>query len=227
MGIARLLRRLLICGVAIWALTLMAVLGWMLAWPETDTTDLAPADVIICFGAGMRPDGTLAPASIDRVATCAQLYAAGVAPRVLTTGGTASPDGPSAGGQMAALAQDYGVPATDLIVEGRAQSTLQNGLFSLPLISDAQRIIIVSEGFHLPRSWASLRWAAWQLGRDQPDISLVMSNTVRRDPVSGRINHRIILRETLALWFNAARAMAYSLGGAFGMAPADRLDWLR
>ena len=227
MGIAGLLRRLVIWGAALWALTLMAVLVWMQVWPETDTTDLAPADVILCFGAGMRPDGTLAPASIDRVAKCAQLYAASVAPKVLTTGGTAAADGPSAGGQMAALAQDYGVPAADLIVEARAQSTLQNSRLSLPLISDAQRIIIVTEGFHLPRSWASLRWAAWQTGRDQPDISLVMSNTVRRDPVSGRINHRIILRETLALWFNTARAIAYSIGDAFGVAPADRLDWLQ
>ncbi|WP_377505608.1 YdcF family protein [Octadecabacter sp. R77987] len=225
MGVTRLLRRLLLWGGAIWGLTYGFVFAWVLFWPETDSANLAPADVIICFGAGMTGDGTLAPATIDRVARCAELYAAGVAPKVLTTGGVAAPDGPSAGGQMAALAQAFGVPAADLIIESRAQSTLQNGLFSLPL-TDAGRIIIVSEGFHLPRCWASIRWAAWQLGLAQPDITLVMSNPVRRDPASGRINQGIILRETLALWFNGARAAAYSLGGALGIPPDDRIDWL-
>jgi uncharacterized SAM-binding protein YcdF (DUF218 family) len=149
-----------------------------------------------------------------------QLFDAGLAPVIIFSGGIARPTGPSAGAQMGRFAMTRGVPQDGVFAEGLAQSTLQNALFSLPLIPNAERIIIVTEAFHLPRSWASFRWAQWELGHPAKSFTLVMSEDVRRNPLTGDVRWNMLVRESLAIWFNAVRAAAYSV------APHDPVDWL-
>lgn len=198
-----------------------AMLGWTFLWPEPDYSALETADAIVCLGGGMSPDGTLAAPVLTRIQRCVDLYDAGLAPRVIFTGGTAAPNGPNAGAQMARYAQTIGLPADRTLVEGRAQSTLQNALFSLEQAEGEQDFIIVTEAFHLPRSWASFRWAWWIMGIEgQPTLQLVMSEPVRSDPVSGSPSWRMLARESLAIWFNAARALVYTV------APDPSVDWL-
>ena len=213
-------------GVAAYLLMTLAMLAWTFLWPEPDITALAPADAIVCMGGGMDQNGTLADATLKRVERCVQLFDAGLAPLIVFTGGTAAADGPSAGGQMARYAVDLGLPPDAVIKEAQAQSSLQNAIFTLPLLPDAQNLIIVTEAFHLPRSWASFRWAAWELGLDAPQMTLVMSEDVRRDPVNGSVNWNILMRESLAIWFNGARAATYSAATAAGWAEERRVDWL-
>jgi uncharacterized SAM-binding protein YcdF (DUF218 family) len=223
MGIRRLARFsgwLFKWGTAAFVVMTLSMLAWTFLWPEPDVRALQPADAIVCMGGSMSADGALAASTLTRVERCVQLFEAGLAPVIIFSGGIARPTGPSAGSQMGRFAVTLGVPQDAVIAEGLAQSTLQNALFSLPLIPNADRIIIVTEAFHLPRSWASFRWARWELGHPATSVTLVMSEDVRRDPATGEIVWTMLVRESLAIWFNAVRAVAYTV------APHDPVDWL-
>lgn len=87
-----------------------------------------------------------------RIARYVRLYAAGLAPVVVFSDGEYRLNCPSSGMQMALYAISIGLPEQAAIVQDFAQSTLQNALFSLPLVPDGQRFFIVTEAFHLPRS---------------------------------------------------------------------------
>ena len=212
MPFVRFLGRLAKLGLVAYVMMTLAMLGWTFLWPEPDVRRMQNADVIICLGAGMDGAGTLDSAALTRVDRCVQLFEAGLASAIVFSGGIAREGGPSAGGKMARYAQSLGFPEENTIIEGRAQSTLQNALFSLDLVPDAQDIILVTEAFHLPRSWASFHWARWEM--DVPNTKtfhLVMSEDVRRIQPQNKIGWTVLFRESLAIWFNAVRAMAYSM----------------
>ena len=230
MGIIRLAR--FAGGLFRWAVTAyvlmaLAMLGWTFAWPEPEVRSLEAADAIVCLGGGMAPNGTLADAVLTRVERCVQLYEAGLAPVVVFSGGVRRPEGPSAGGQMGRYAAGLGLPERAVIVEGLAQSTLQNALFTLALAPDARRFIVVTEAFHLPRAWVSFRWAAEVLGLPDRRFDLAMSEDVRRVPPDNVVNWRILTRESLAIWFNAGRMLAYQAGSVAGLPIETRTGWLR
>ena len=214
-----LLRRLIRWGVWLALWTFVVVTAGTLLWPVAPADQVARSDVILCLGAGMEADGTLDPASHHRVERCVDLYLAGVAPQVLFTGGRAAPDGPSAAGQMARLAQGHGLPEAAALKEPRAQSTLQNAIFSLDLLPPDARITLVTESFHMPRSWLSLKWAG--AGRVTPVVTAPVAD--RRRPAQ---RWQMIPREVLAIWFNLARAGAYEVTGWLGMDPAKRIALL-
>ena len=221
MGMIRFATRALKWAFGAYLVMSAALLGWTFLWPEPDMGDLKQADVIVCLGGGMSPDGTLAAPVLTRIERCVQLYEASIAPYIIFSGGTAAPDGPSAGGQMMRYALSLGMPQDRVIDEGLSQSTLQNAMFSIPYAIGAQDFVIVTEAFHLPRAWASFHWAAWELGEhDGKTFQLVMSEDVRRHPLTDAPNWNILLRESIAIWFNAARALVYSL------TPTAPLDWL-
>ena len=54
------------------------------------------------------------------------------------------------GAQMAALARDEGVPASAIVAETPSESTLQNAVFTLPMLDSTRGIILVTDSFHLP-----------------------------------------------------------------------------
>jgi uncharacterized SAM-binding protein YcdF (DUF218 family) len=212
MRLVRFVGRFAKLGFAAYIVMTLAMLAWTFLWPEPDVREIQKADVIICLGAGMSADGTLDAAALARVDRCVQLFEADLAPAIVFSGGVAHEDGPNAGGQMARYAQSLGVPEENTIIEGRAQSTLQNALFSLDLTRDAQDIILVTEAFHLPRSWMSFHWARWEM--DLPNtmsFHLIMSEDVRRTQPENRIGWPVLFRESIAIWFNGARAAAYSI----------------
>ena len=196
------------------------MLAWTFLWPMPNADAMRPSDAIVCLGGGMDARGTLAQATLTRVDRCVQLYEAGLAPVVVFSGGTRSPDGPSAGGQMARYAMSLGLPQSAAVIEGAAQSTLQNALFSLALLPEVQRVLVVTEAFHLPRSYASFRWAGWMEGNTDISYTLAASEQVRRNPVTGYVGWHILMRESLAIWFNLARATLYTVS------PNRQIDWL-
>jgi len=215
-GVARLVLRIVRWVVFLYAATFAAVVV-QTAWfknPGFDT--LPPVDVIVCLGAGMDPDGTLHRAAVQRVETCVLLFEAGAAPRVHFTGGQAVATGPSAGFQMGALAQEMGLPETAISIEEASHSTLQNALFSQPMLEDAASIRIVTEAFHLPRAYASFALMG------QHDIHLTMSEPVRTRP-GGGWKWSVLAREALAIWFNAARYMIWLASGAIGLEERDAI----
>lgn len=214
------LRRLVRFGAWLFVLTFLGVSAWTFLWPMRDSRDVARADAIICLGAGMDEQGVLDPASLSRVARCVELHEAGVAPIVVFSGGPAVPGGVSAGTQMARAAQAMLFPPEAGLIEGQAHSTLQNAVFSLPMVPGAERLVLVTEAFHLPRAWASFKWAG------APALDLVAVGPVRRTD-SDIPNWGMLLREAAAIWFNSGRAAAFSAGAALGTPEAERMGWLR
>ncbi|WP_052245239.1 YdcF family protein [Halocynthiibacter namhaensis] len=190
----------------------------------SEPREFTQADVIMVFGAGMDADGTLHQSTILRVEKGVALYNQGTAPQMHMSGGMARAGGPSAGDQMRDLAVSLGVPRDAITSETRSLSTLQNALFSLPDLPQTGRIIAVSEGFHLPRVWASLKWAGWNDGRSF-DIALANSELFRStSPHLTWPQGKMVWREVLATGFNSLRVIAWQSGKLFG---AENLDaWL-
>jgi uncharacterized SAM-binding protein YcdF (DUF218 family) len=209
--------RLAWIGVGIFAVTVLTLLAWSTSAPRLVHAGDTPAEVIVVLGAGMSADGTLHPPTIARVRHGVALYDQGLAPRLHFTGGSARPGGPGAGDQMAALAQALGVPAQAVSTENTSHSTLQNALFSAPGLVGTRHIILVTEGWHLPRSWASFRWAGSQR------ISLAMSERFG----GFRRAMTMIPREAAAIWFNAGRLLLWQAAGWTGVDREDRDGWLR
>ncbi len=192
---------------------------------ELEPKTFAPADIIVVLGAGMDADGTLHPSSILRVEKAVKLFQAGAAPRLHFSGGEGILNGPAAGDKMAELAVSLGVPRAAISTENHSFSTLQNALFSMPALQNADRIILVTEGFHLARAWLSFHWAAWQSGR-RIEIALAHS-TIFRGGQGWSNGPKLLAREVLAIWFNLTRVGLWHIGGALGVEPQSRTAWLR
>ena len=220
-GVALYAPRLLLAGVALYALTVLAIAGFAALWGFPDPENMEPVDVIVVLGAGMDADGTLHRSTTLRVERGVALYRMGAAPRLHFTGGEGRPGGPSAGEGMARMAVEMGVPEEAVSWEGLSKSTLQNALFSQPMLADARSLRLVTEGFHLPRSWLAFRWAGDQ------ELRLSFSERFRSESPSARFpGLTLVLREALAFWFNLARMALYALGGLVGVDPATRAAWL-
>lgn len=216
MGIRR-IAQLFRAAALLWAASLVAISLWTALWPLE--RPLPQGDAIICLGAGVDAQGRVDAAGRVRAETCAELVQAGAAPMVLFSGGPLRPGLPSGAAGMAAIAMARGVAPSAILVEEASYSTLQNALFSLPMLPDGARLILVTEAFHLPRAWASFR----VMGAEE--MALVASERLRRDG-AGRYGWGMILRESVAVWFNLARYGAWRLGGAVGVSDPARAGWL-
>ncbi len=222
--------------VLIWLLTVGAVLAlsWMLS--DRDASAVR-ADAIICLGAGLSHTHPLrpGPASLRRALNCADLYHAGVADVVVFTG--AGNSYVSAARSMATVAIREGVPPEAVMVDRFAGSTLQNAAFGLALLPDAtDHVVIVSDAFHLPRSWVIFR----AFGVDRVDVHAAQPGVQQRfppDPETGRVpvrdnvqpsypsNLDWKLREAFAIWLNVLRGAAYLGGGLIGIDHDTRIGW--
>jgi len=211
----RFLGRVLRAGIILWLLTYGAVLGWTYLWPMERA--LPQGDVIVCLSGGgdvplRTPDGVP-----SRAETCAALFAAGAAPRVLFTGDALDPRLPSSAAVMATASD---LPADVVLIEPNADSTLQNALFSIELLNADSRLILVTEAYHLPRAWMSFRLMGAQT------LTLYASARVIRIDDGAFLERHPILRESLAIWFNLARFAAYIAAGWIGTDDDTRAVWL-
>jgi len=106
------------------------------------------------------PHGAVEPSlsAYGRITQAAMLYddcrRAGMGCKLLVSGGDPSDLGTSLAVSYGAVLRRLGVPAEDLILESRSNTTWQNAQFSRPLLSalGVQRIWLVSSAFHLQRS---------------------------------------------------------------------------
>lgn len=123
-----------------------------------DAPPSRPFDVILVLGARVRADGGPGPSVRRRVAHAVREFRRGAAPRLLMSGG--SFEGlPAESHVMRDLAVDAGVPGDRILVEERSRNTLENMAFSLPILerNDWRRVLVVTDGFHMPRSLLILR----------------------------------------------------------------------
>lgn len=172
---------------------------------------LPEAQAIVILGGNSGSNGALIGETAERFAHGASLFEAGTAPRLVLTGGGMPPVAPD----MANAARTAGIPEDALLIEAASQSTLQNALFTADFeaLDKTQPIILVSQRYHLPRAWASFRWAGFQ------DIHLSAADAGAEFAVDQRL-----LWEAVKWPFNALRAAAASVA-MIGSVPRE--NWLK
>lgn len=137
------------------------------------------AGVALVLGNTVNRGGKPNPCLLSRVEAGVWLYRAGKADYLLMSGGTDA-DGSNQAETMRGMALDLGVPSENIWLENQSETTYQNIKFSTVLLKDQHDIIIVSDGFHLPRGlWlARHQWPEKNLqtfaARDCGDSAAVM-----------------------------------------------------
>jgi hypothetical protein len=118
---------------------------------------------------------------------------------------------------VAQVAQAEGMPSEAAIIEPLAHSTLQNAGFGLALLPEPpERVVVVSDAFHLPRAWVIFA----VLGHD---VRLFATQGTLAPPAATRL--RWSLREAAAIWFNAGRLATYGVAGLAGIDRDTRIGW--
>ena len=169
----------------------------------------AAAIVVLSGAEDLRPGRDF---SVTRTWTGIELWKAGAAPLLAVTGGR------QATARMREVAIEEGVAPDAILVDPNSFSTLQNALLTARLegIDPELPVIVVSDAFHLPRAWASFRWAGFR------DIALYPSKTA--PPLT---SWRYSLMEAVKWPANGLRAAGASLAWALGV-PDERVQpWLR
>lgn len=147
-----------------------------------------PADLIVVFGARAFADGRLSSALADRVRTGAALYQAGLAPRLLFSGGPG--DGavnePEA---MRRFANTLGVPDQAITLDPQGVNTEATVRNTMSLAQNQPlRILTVSHYYHLPR----IKMTFQRYGADVWTVPCD-SSVLRDSPFN-------LLREDAAFW---------------------------
>jgi uncharacterized SAM-binding protein YcdF (DUF218 family) len=143
-----------------------------------------PADLIVVFGARAYADGTLSNALADRVRTGSALFLAGLAPRLLFSGGPG--DGamnePEA---MRRFAHSLGVPDSAIMLDPHGINTEATVRNTISLMQNQPlRILTVSHFYHLPRIKMTFqRYGAdvWTVPCDTSVLSETPFNLLRED----------------------------------------------
>lgn len=101
----------------------------------------------------------------ERLVAAARLYRAGIAPKVLFTGGSGDigDQGKREAPYAYALLKLLGVPDASLIVESQSRNTYENATLSKPLLEAAgvRRVVLVTSAWHMRRSAAIFRKAGY------------------------------------------------------------------
>lgn len=121
--------------------------------------EMPKAQAIVVLGGNAPENGELTGESAARLAHGIDLFNSDAAPLLVLTGGGEPPVAPA----LRAAALEAGVPDSAILSETNSHSTLQNAVFTgdFSELDKAEPIILVSQRYHLPRAWASFRWAGF------------------------------------------------------------------
>ncbi|MDR2524809.1 MAG: YdcF family protein [Oscillospiraceae bacterium] len=111
---------------------------------------LRDVDCILVLGSPVGSGGAIPPLLENRLRVGAALYNAQVAPVLLLSGD----DGKDRSNETAAMRQyavDAGVPSQDVYVDRAGYSTYES-IYRAKQVFGARRVLIVTQGFHLPRA---------------------------------------------------------------------------
>ncbi len=148
----RIARRVVLILVVLAALYPATVLGIFFLAPDHNAR-FTNADVIIVLGCPPSPDGTPTPELRERVLEGVREYKKGVSHKMIMTG-AAVKNQFAEGRVMAELAEQNGVPASDIVEETQARDTIQNIYYSDQIMRQRgwRTAEVVSASFHLPRT---------------------------------------------------------------------------
>jgi uncharacterized SAM-binding protein YcdF (DUF218 family) len=131
-----------------------------------------PFDAIVVLGGSIAPRISTSEHielgdSTERLVAAARLYRAGIATKVLFTGGSGDiADQKKKEAPLAmALLKLLGVPESALILESESRNTHENATLSKPLLeaAGAKRIVLVTSAWHMRRSAAIFRNAGYDM----------------------------------------------------------------
>jgi uncharacterized SAM-binding protein YcdF (DUF218 family) len=125
-------------------------LALMLFFGNTDYR--RSADAVVVFGARTYADGRLSDALQDRIRTACDIYRAGLAKRLVLSGGRG--DGLVTEAEaMRGYALKHGVRAEDIFIDNLGVNTEATVRSTTPLFQQwhARRVLAVSHFYHLPR----------------------------------------------------------------------------
>ncbi|CDO23509.1 MULTISPECIES: YdcF family protein [Mycolicibacterium] len=122
------------------------------AAPPVASKDFTKPAIVI-LGYGLKPDGSMRTILYHRVLTGLTIAQAFPQSPIIVTGGNPQ-NGQTEAAQMRNLLLMLGFPANRIIVEDRANSTVQNAQFSVPLAKKAgtSGIILVTSSTHQGRA---------------------------------------------------------------------------
>ena len=138
--------------VAVMVVAVAAIVVLYLTAPGADT-DKTHFDAIIVLGYPAKADGAPEPEMQSRVLEAVREYKAGVAPRIIMTGGAAHNKFVEAD-VMARLAQANGVPASAILHERAARNTIENAGYSAMIMQEQgwRSAEVITTPAHVPRS---------------------------------------------------------------------------
>lgn len=182
----------------------LALFGNYVAIP-THNTASTHFDTIVVLGTPARPDGSPSPEQRERVLEGVREYRAGVAPRLIMTGGAAHNQFVEAH-VMAQFARAQGIPGDAILEEGQAQNTIQNIYYSARIMHahDWTSAEVVSSPYHLPRT--ALILSAFD--RTQPALHLDWHTHGAHWPAEYSFAHKALLHSV-----EASRCLFIRLAG--------------
>lgn len=121
-------------------------------WAQGQVDEERPADAIVVMGAAQY-NGHPSPLFAARLDHAVSLYFAGVAPRLVVTGGKADGDRTTEAAAGRAFAIELGVPEADILVEDQSRTTLESirAVADLLDANGARSAIFVSDRAHMLR----------------------------------------------------------------------------
>lgn len=113
------------------------------------------ADAIVVLGCRVNPDGRASSALATRARRAAHLYAEGVAPRIVVTGGVGD-HAPSEAEAARRVLLAEGVPDSAILVEDTSTSTEENLAFARARFG-GRSVVVVSDAYHVFRAERTAR----------------------------------------------------------------------
>jgi uncharacterized SAM-binding protein YcdF (DUF218 family) len=137
---------------ALLALGLVGGYATFRVWAQGERDDRRPADAIVVLGAAQY-DGRPSPLFAARLDHAVELYRAGIAPRLILTGGKATGDRTTEAASAAAYAISHGVPHEAILLDERSRTTLESirAVGALLRGNDLQNAVFVSDRPHMLR----------------------------------------------------------------------------
>jgi uncharacterized SAM-binding protein YcdF (DUF218 family) len=175
-----------------------ALLGAIWWWAQRD--DRRAADVIVVLGAAQY-DGRPSPVLKARLDHALALWDAGLAPRMLFTGGRREGDAWSEAQAGRRYAMQHGVAPEAIILEtaSRTTSTSMRGAAAMLTPSGLTRVLLVSDPFHMLR----LELLARMNGLE-PRVSPTTSSPIGANAAR---NREYMVRESMAIPADLVQAM--------------------
>ncbi len=118
------------------------------AEPDPLSAKCAPADAIVAISGGD---------TAARTQEAIDLYEAGWAPIIVFSGAALDEDSPSNAAVMRKQALAAGVPDSAIIIEEDAMDTAQNAIKTARILTDANRIILVTSPYHQRRAYIEFK----------------------------------------------------------------------